>query len=330
MPIADCRSADHRRDCDHRGLTLRPLAEGDAEAIQALLVESADYIDRLTGRPPTSEAGAAVLTSTPPETSADSKHVIGAFDGHMLLGIVDVIRSWPTPNTSHIGLLLVSPEARGQGVGRLLHDHVVELSSSWADITRLRVGIVTANAEHATGFWHALGYRPRGETAPHTTGAVSSITVYWERPLAAPASAESTIRAAHPPGLHHLELWTHDLAATEPSFHWLLTTLGWSLERIDGWPLGRIWRHSSQTYLVLEQSDDVRGAQHDRLAPGLNHLALTAAHRRALDRLRSEAVQHGWRELFADRYPHAGGQDHTAWYAVNAAGFEVEVVAQAR
>ena len=330
MPIADRHSPDSRRASDHRGITLRPLKEGDADAVQTLLVESADYIHRLTGRPPTPEAGAAVLTSTPPETSAEGKHVIGAFDGRSLLGIVDVIRSWPTPDTAHIGLLLVSPDTRGRGVGRLLHDHVIELSSSWTGITRLRVGIVTANAEHATGFWHALGYRPSGETAPHTSGTVSSTTVYWERLLTAPASPESTVRASYLPGLHHLELWTHDLAATEPSFHWLLTTLGWSAERIDGWPLGRIWRHTSQTYIVLEQSAHVRGAQHDRLAPGLNHLALTAPDRSALDRLRSEAAQHGWRELFADRYPHAGGEGHAAWYAENAAGFEVEVVAQAR
>lgn len=192
MPIADRYSPISRRASDHCGITLRPLVESDADAIQTLLVESADYIDRLTGRPPTPEAGAAVLTSAPPETSADSKQVIGAFDGRSLLGIVDVIRSWPTPDTAHIGLLLISPGTRGQGVGRLLHDRVIELAASWAGITRLRVGIVTANAEHATGFWHALGYRPSGETAPHTSGAVSSITVYWERLLTTPASPEST------------------------------------------------------------------------------------------------------------------------------------------
>src|SRR5699024_24433 len=51
------------------------------------------------------------------------------------------------------------------------------------------------------------------------------------------------------------------------------------------------------------------------------------ADRDALDRLRADAGAHGWRELFSDRYPHAGGEGQTAWYAENPGGFEVEVVA---
>lgn len=126
--------------------------------------------------------------------------------------------------------------------------------------------------------------------------------------------------------LHHLELWTHDLTIDEPSFRWLLTTLGWNAERVEGWPEGRIWRHPSGTYIVLEQSAAVRNARHDRRAPGINHFALTISDRSALDRLRAHAGGHGWRELFRDRYPHAGGEGHTAWYAENPGGFEVEVV----
>lgn len=129
------------------------------------------------------------------------------------------------------------------------------------------------------------------------------------------------------PGLHHLELWTHDVSAVEPSFHWLLTTLGWSAEHLEGWPQGRIWRHPSGTYIVLEQSPDVHGARHERRAPGMNHIALTVKDRSALDQLRAEAGRNGWHELFTDRYPHAGGTEHTAWYAENSSGFEVEVVA---
>lgn len=127
-------------------------------------------------------------------------------------------------------------------------------------------------------------------------------------------------------GLHHVELWTHNLERTGASFGWLLETLGWRVERIEGWA-GRIWRRDRGPYLVLEQSADVRGTRHERTAPGLNHLALTCQDREMLDRLRAEASAHGWREMFRETYPHAGGADHTAWYAENDEGFEVEVVA---
>jgi len=135
--------------------------------------------------------------------------------------------------------------------------------------------------------------------------------------------------SAPPPrtGLHHLELWTADLAVAAPAWDWLMTSLGWAPERVEGWELGRIWRHRDDSYLVLEQSDDVQGASSERRRPGMNHLALRVADRGALDAIRAKAARHGWHELFADRYPHAGGEDHVAWYAEDPHGIEVELVA---
>lgn len=128
--------------------------------------------------------------------------------------------------------------------------------------------------------------------------------------------------------MHHIELWTHDLAGAEGPWDWLLTRLGWAADHIAAWVSGRIWRHPSGVYLVLEQSADVQGEAHERLRPGLNHLALRVADRAALDALRADAAAHGWRELFAERYPHAGGPRHTALFLEDAQGFEVELVTE--
>ena len=131
----------------------------------------------------------------------------------------------------------------------------------------------------------------------------------------------------HSSGLHHLELWTADLAVAEPAWDWLLISLGWVRERVEGWELGRIWRHPDGSYVVLEQSADVLGTRAERRSPGMNHLALRVADRAVLDGIRSGAPRHGWQELFASRYPHAGGQDHVAWYGEDPHGIEVELVA---
>jgi hypothetical protein len=50
--------------------------------------------------------------------------------------------------------------------------------------------------------------------------------------------------------------------------------------------------------------------------------------REVLDRLRTESTAHGWHELFPERYPHAGGDAHTALYLESSEGFEVEVVVE--
>lgn len=124
--------------------------------------------------------------------------------------------------------------------------------------------------------------------------------------------------------LHHVELWVPDLARAVASWGWLLGELGYG--EFQNWPAGRSWR-LGETYLVVEQSPALSAAEHERTRPGLNHLALHAGSRAELDELTAAASRHGWRLLFADRHPFAGGPEHHATYLENEDGFEVELVA---
>lgn len=121
--------------------------------------------------------------------------------------------------------------------------------------------------------------------------------------------------------IHHLDLWVADPVRAVDEWGWLLGELTWEFD-----PDGPSWVHPDGTYLFVERSPDQVDAPHDRLRPGVNHLAVTVEDRETLDRIRAESTEHGWHELFADRYPHAGGEDHTALYLENSEGFEVEVV----
>ncbi len=125
-------------------------------------------------------------------------------------------------------------------------------------------------------------------------------------------------------GLHHVELWVPDLAAAGAAWGWLLGELGW--QPYQDWPAGRSWRLGG-TYLVLEQSPALSGGVHDRLAPGLNHLAFTVGSASAVDRLVAEAPDHGWSLLFPERHPYAGGPQTYAAYLEDGYGYEVELVA---
>lgn len=124
-------------------------------------------------------------------------------------------------------------------------------------------------------------------------------------------------------GVHHVELWVADLERAEASLGWLLTELGW--REYQRWPRGVSWRHGT-AYVVVEDSPDRRGDRHERTAPGLNHLALHVARRAEFDRIVAAAPDHGWRLMFADRHPFAGGPEHRAAYLENQDGFELELV----
>ncbi|MGJ3558555.1 hypothetical protein ACR6C2_04715 [Streptomyces sp. INA 01156] len=79
--------------------------------------------------------------------------------------------------------------------------------------------------------------------------------------------------------------------------------------------------------MVLEQSRAITADRHDRCQPGLNHLAFHVEDDIAVERLATDAAEHGWHPLFPDRHPHSGGERHYAAYLENDDGFEVELVA---
>ncbi len=127
--------------------------------------------------------------------------------------------------------------------------------------------------------------------------------------------------------IHHFDLWVQDPATATPEWNWLLGRCGWEVDFLEA--TSGSWKHPDGTYTFLERSPDLTDVPHDRLRPGINHLALTVADLQTLDALRADAPGYGWSELYADKYPHAGGDDHTALYLENSEGFEVEIVVEA-
>ncbi len=98
------------------------------------------------------------------------------------------------------------------------------------------------------------------------------------------------------------------------------------LPAFQQWPAGRSWR-LGPTYLVIEQSANLSAADHDRMRPGINHLAFHAGARGSVDHLATQAPAHGWTLLFPDRHPHAGGPEQYAAYLANTDEYEVEHIA---
>ncbi|CAM3547269.1 reverse transcriptase-like protein [Micrococcus flavus] len=159
-----------------------------------------------------------------------------------------------------------------------------------------------------------------GRAADHDADADAGA----DAPAAAP-EPEPAGGTERPTGrLHHVEIWVADLEAARASLGWLFEQLGYASG--DAWAEGCTYRGAGE-YLVLESGRDVAAGRHDRLRPGLNHLAFRAGTRAEVDRLAARAQERGFSLLFADRHPFAGGRDHYAAYLETADGFEVELVA---
>jgi len=61
----------------------------------------------------------------------------------------------------------------------------------------------------------------------------------------------------------------------------------------------------------------------------VNHIAFSGGSRADVDAIIAAAPDHGWRPLYQERYPHAGGPDHYAGWLENSAGAKAEIVADA-
>lgn len=125
-------------------------------------------------------------------------------------------------------------------------------------------------------------------------------------------------------GFHDVEVWVADLAQARSEWGWLLEELGFS--QSGKWVEGESWSGGG-AYLTLTTSPNLSGAVHDRRAPGVNHLAFTAGRSARVDEIMRAAPEHGWRPLYQERYPHAGGPEHYARLLENSAGFKAELVA---
>lgn len=122
--------------------------------------------------------------------------------------------------------------------------------------------------------------------------------------------------------LNHVEIQVRDLAPAIGEWGWLLEALGWVPYQC--WDEGRSWK-SGDTYIVVA-STRLTGS-HDRRRPGLSHFAFHAGSRGDVDQLWQKGPSHGWRHLYEDRHPFAGGEDWHVAYMENSERFKIELVA---
>jgi catechol 2,3-dioxygenase-like lactoylglutathione lyase family enzyme len=201
------------------------------------------------------------------------------------------------PEADHVGAELV-----GAGVAELAGAEVAGAVVGGADVGHAEVAGAAAIGAEVDESDPADGYEP-------SYGSSS-----W------PFTAEPAPTGA----IHHVELWVPNLDKAITSWGWLLTALGYRM--FQDWPGGRSWQ-AGHSYIVVEQSPARTASRHDRCRPGLNHLAFHIETRELVDELTREAQLHGWKLMFTDQHPFAGGPQHYAAYLENSDGYEVELVA---
>jgi GNAT superfamily N-acetyltransferase len=164
-------------------LIMRELSDTAANRrlVEHVIMGSHDYHLTVDGALPTNERVDDFFASVPPGYTLDDLSCLGFFAGDDIAGIGGVLRRWNAPNKAIIGLLLFHPDFRRRGFGAAAVARIEAQARTWPGIDRLRIGVVTTNAD-AMPFWEAQGFVRNGEIKPggdHFTGDI----VIFEKPL---------------------------------------------------------------------------------------------------------------------------------------------------
>ena len=98
----------------------RLLKPPDIPDVQSLFMRTADYFEMATGVSPADDEAKRAFVAGPPTKSLDDKRIIGVFDSaDTLVGMLDSLVDFPADGEWTMGLLLIDPDHRGVGLGKV-------------------------------------------------------------------------------------------------------------------------------------------------------------------------------------------------------------------
>ena len=139
------------------GWELRPVAGGDFDAVLALEERCGDFFGLLDGAPATAESLRRDMAELPPRCTPEQKHFAALWKDGAPWMVLDLVEGWPRPKTIFVGLFVMDPALRRQGVGRAVMTAVLQAAKG-AGFDRARLACLLDNpVGHA--FWQAMGFR---------------------------------------------------------------------------------------------------------------------------------------------------------------------------
>jgi ribosomal protein S18 acetylase RimI-like enzyme len=149
--------------------SVRSLHPADADALQVLFERCADFNRLVDGEAVSPTSGQDIFLEAPPGYSLADKFMFGVYDRvGELVGMLEGMWGYPQAGTCWIGLLLFTPQSRGQGLGRRLIAGFEDFAISH-NCSAIMLGVVEENTQ-AYAFWQHLGFELIRTTEPKHFG----------------------------------------------------------------------------------------------------------------------------------------------------------------
>lgn len=168
----------------HPDYTVSRLTSQDSDRLQALFVACTDFFMLTEGTPPRPTAAQDEFTDVPEGKSSDDLHFFGLCDAHdQLVGVITTAQHYPDHDTWWLGLMLLAPGQRGQGLGSEFY-HAFE---AWLIEQKATYVALSAIAPNTSGraFWQRMGFEEIRQTSLRTFGQKSHVVHVYRRCLRA-------------------------------------------------------------------------------------------------------------------------------------------------
>lgn len=151
------------------GYSARRLEPNDEEVLQQLYEQCTDFAYLTDGHPPSPSAAREEFLAVPEGKSLQDKFMFGFFDVHnVLVGLIEAIRHYPDDRSWWVGLMMLTPQQRGKGLGSKFY----KAFEGWVSAHKAQQVILSVIEENEQGFifWKNIGFEVTRKTLPRQFG----------------------------------------------------------------------------------------------------------------------------------------------------------------
>ncbi len=168
-------------DSKHDKYTFKDITSEDEEIVQDLCIQCNDYFLTSQGKPISGGEAKEIMKELPLNKDYIDKINIGVYNpSNEIVGFVDLIKDYPNIGNWIIGLLLISPIERRNGLGTIIHNEILNMIIK-NNGEKISLGVLLEN-EGGLLFWKSIGYSITVESHTIINGLNRPI-YYMEYPI---------------------------------------------------------------------------------------------------------------------------------------------------
>jgi len=157
------------------GWIIRDLNDpDDRPALRDFYDRAQDYIILETGLAPSDDTIDELFQNAPPGGDPAECIRLGLCDEQgVIQGVCEQSFGYPSPDSSYLGLLILSPELRGAGYGTVLFERMKNTAIE-KNCSELFVAVLAPNTR-GRAFWERLGFTHELSSDPITKGVATYV-----------------------------------------------------------------------------------------------------------------------------------------------------------